>query len=342
MKPYTPFATALLVAASLAVSAQQSKTKAPTEAEEKREIVIEQKKNGQKEKMVIEVNGDKITINGKPIQEYQGNARLVIGDEVIIRGRGHVNADEIVINGSVNARSPRMAIARTGKPKGFLGVVSETTSAGAKITEVVDESAAQKAGLQPNDVITMVGNTPIKTSDDLTRTIGNLAPETTVDISYQRNGKAAKVKATLGKAKEPVAWSFNDYDNVLQEFRLDPPVAGVSPNVRLRGFGQMGGGNWDIFYSDQPKYGMSVEDNADGDGVRVDKVDENSQAATAGLKQNDIITAVDGTAIKTVDQLKEILASSKDKGTLQVAVQRGGKTETLTLRVPKKIKTANL
>jgi serine protease Do len=51
---------------------------------------------------------------------------------------------------------------------------------------------------------------------------------------------------------------------------------------------------------------------------------------------------VDGKAVKTVDSLKDSLGDLKDKSSLEIKILRDGKPQTLSLRVPKKIKTADL
>ncbi|HSU28344.1 MAG TPA: hypothetical protein VLJ68_08180, partial [Chitinophagaceae bacterium] len=75
-------AVALLVPA--AIMAQDEK-KDKEEKENKEKKVIETytitRKNDSKEKVVIEINGDKVTVNGKPLEEYKD------GDVTIRRNR---------------------------------------------------------------------------------------------------------------------------------------------------------------------------------------------------------------------------------------------------------------
>jgi serine protease Do len=94
--------------------------------------------------------------------------------------------------------------------------------------------------------------------------------------------------------------------------------------------------------NDRPKFGMAVEDYADGDGVKVTSVDTASSAEKAGLRKDDIITAVNGEEVKNLDQLRSELNKARQASSIELKVLRAGKTETLTLRVPKKIKTADL
>ena len=97
-----------------------------------------------------------------------------------------------------------------------------------------------------------------------------------------------------------------------------------------------------MFRNDRPKYGMSIEDNAEGDGVKITGVDSASNAMKAGIKENDIITEVEGKPIKGTDELKDALGDVEDKSSISVKVLRNGSTENITLRVPKLIKKADL
>ena len=63
----------------------------------------------------------------------------------------------------------------------FLGVMSEKTEQGAKITDVTKESAAEKAGLKEGDVITKINNSAISGPDDLYKIVGQHKPD---DKSY--------------------------------------------------------------------------------------------------------------------------------------------------------------
>ena len=97
-----------------------------------------------------------------------------------------------------------------------------------------------------------------------------------------------------------------------------------------------------IFRDDRPKYGMSIEDYADGDGVKITGLEDDSNAKKAGLLENDVITQAEGKPVKNVDALKEILGDSRDKSSVSFSVLRNGKNETFTVKVPKIIKKAEL
>jgi putative serine protease PepD len=64
-------------------------------------------------------------------------------------------------------------------------------------------------------------------------------------------------------------------------------------------------------------------------GVGVAQVEAGSAAADAGVQTGDVITAVDGTAVTTPQQLRAIIAAHKPGDTLTLVVRRDGGSKTL-------------
>jgi serine protease Do len=94
--------------------------------------------------------------------------------------------------------------------------------------------------------------------------------------------------------------------------------------------------------SDRPKFGLGIKDNENGDGAVITNIKEEGAAAKAGLKENDVITEVAGTSVKNIEDLKRLLAANSSKTEISVKALRNGSAQTFTLKVPKKIKTAEL
>ncbi|MDZ7954289.1 HhoA/HhoB/HtrA family serine endopeptidase [Nostoc sp. DedQUE09] len=67
-------------------------------------------------------------------------------------------------------------------------------------------------------------------------------------------------------------------------------------------------------------------------GVFVMRVVPNSPAASAGIRRGDVILQVDGKAITSAEQLQNVVEDSRLGQVLQVKVQRGNKTEQLSVR----------
>jgi serine protease Do len=299
-----------LLLASLATSAQEVK-------EEK----IKEKPTAKKEKVVVEVDGDKVTINGKPAAEWNGDEVRIMKDRMP-RMRMGFPLDGDMLNEKIN--------------KAVLGVMSEKADKGARIVEVSKESAAEKAGLKNGDIITKVGDKSIADSDALYEAIGKYNPGDKVSISYLRDGKEQNTSAVLGK-RSPVMerrFNFNDkdfdlaLDGIMENFRMPDGIR--DPREIMEG------------RLNRPKAGIQIEDLENGKGVKVLDVQPELPAAKSGLKKDDIITKAGDTEINSVDDLREILLKAKEGDNLKLSFQRDGKNQSAELRFPKKLKKATL
>ena len=68
-------------------------------------------------------------------------------------------------------------------------------------------------------------------------------------------------------------------------------------------------------------------------GIYVSSVEQFSSAEKAGIKIGDVITAIDGTQVKTMDELNEIKNKHKIGDTITLKVYRDGKTMDITLNL---------
>ena len=71
-------------------------------------------------------------------------------------------------------------------------------------------------------------------------------------------------------------------------------------------------------------------------------MDEDGNAAKAGIKEDDVITEVDGKAVNSADEIAKLIKESKDKVSVKIKLLRKGKIETVEVKIPRKLKTADL
>lgn len=81
----------------------------------------------------------------------------------------------------------------------WLGVTFVMTQDGARITSVVPESPADRAGLREGDVITEVEGEPITPQLPLDEAILSYHPGDHVEITYERGGRSYTVEVILGR-----------------------------------------------------------------------------------------------------------------------------------------------
>jgi serine protease Do len=223
--------------------------------------------------------------------------------------------------------------------RAMLGVVTEKVDEGVKVQEVTKESAAGKAGLKEGDIITKLNDKKIENPDALAKAVKEHKPGDKVTVTYLRDKKENKATAELTKYKGVTAYSFTpgqqNWDFKMPEMDLKeltvPRVQGYPRN-----YGHL------LNYGGQPKLGLSVQDTDDGKGVKVIEVDEESNAAKAGVKENDIITHVNEKEVNSADEVSKLVKENKDKTNLSLKVKRDGKSQTIDVKMPRKLKTADL
>lgn len=301
------------------------------------EIVIVRKGNNS-DKVVVEINGDKVTVNGKPIEDLKDGDVSVRRHKIKdawayadgLQAYGG-NFDKIDFNGMAN----NYKAFSIDSNRAMLGVTTEKAEGGVSIESVTKESAASKAGLKEGDVITKVNDKAIVTPDDLSSVIKKHKPGEKVTVTYLRDKAENKATAELGKWKGSAVFSTGpgNFQFNMDEMNLGTVMPRTHATPRINGT---------YTRSNTPKLGLSVQDSDDGKGVKVLNVDEESNAAKAGLKENDTIVEFDGKVVNSADEVAKLVRESKDKISVMVKVQRSGKSQNIELRMPRKLKTADL
>ncbi len=224
----------------------------------------------------------------------------------------------------------------------MLGVTTEKAEIGVKIQDITKESGAEKAGLKDWDVITKVDDKKIDDPDDLSKIIREHKPGDKVTVTYLRDKKEQKATAELTKWK---GVRLFDGTTPGQNFKLDLGEMDFGKEIpRIMAIPRTPGANaqaW-TWAGGSPKLGLSVQDTDDGKGVKVIEVDDESNAEKAGIKEDDIISEVDGKTVNSTDEMVKTIKESKEKVSIMIKLQRGGKTQNLEVKMPKKIKTADL
>lgn len=129
-----------------------------------------------------------------------------------------------------------------------------------------------------------------------------------------------------GEALKPIAWS--DAKPPLGAF-----VAAPQPDGRPAAFGVLSVLERNLRETDFAFLGVISDVEYNGQGVRVRETQENSAAATAGLKPGDIVLSVNGRAISGLMELKSTLVGTKPGSTvpLRVLTKDGERTIDVTL-----------
>lgn len=327
MKQY--FLKAAGISAMLALAtgafAQEEKTEYPRHSDD---VIIIKPKGNADSKFTVEIKGDNVTINGKPLSEFKNDDISIIRrkDNLRLAEMDAMSAPRTRFRGGPNVYSYGGSdMLMTNSNKAFLGVGTEKTETGEGviIVSITDESAAEKAGLKEGDVITKINDIKVNTPDQLTKAIGTFKPDEKVTVSYKRDNKEQKTTAVLTKRK-------NDL------YALSTPeVEG------FKSFNFDNNNNFNFSFG-KPRLGLKAQETEDGKGLKVLDVDDESPAEKAGIKEGDIITSFDGTEVNNIEKLRDLSKTAIEKGNFKVQVTRDGKQQEINVKIPKNLKTTSL
>jgi serine protease Do len=164
------------------------------------------------------------------------------------------------------------------------------TVAGALVGSVETGSPADKAGLKTGDVIVGVNGKKVDRSSDLPAQIATMAPGTSTKLDVIRGGASQSLSVTLGESKDAQV-ARNDQGSG-EQGRLGLAVRPLAKDEQNQ-IGTSGG--------------LLVE-NATG------------AAARSGIQPGDILLAINGTPITSVDQLRKM--ADKAGKNIALLVQR--------------------
>ena len=179
---------------------------------------------------------------------------------------------------------------------------------GALVNDVRAGSPAEKAGIEPGDVIRSVDGMPIDDSSDLPPVIGAMAPGATAKLSLLRNGKPLERLVTLTQLDESAV------AGAPQRGTPRDRSAGAAGNA-LGLVGQ------DLGADERGQMGLKA-----GEGVAVARIDGKA-VRSAGVRPGDIILRVGTTPVGSAAALDRELGKVRAGQTVMLLVRRGGATQ---------------
>jgi serine protease Do len=281
---------------------------------EKKEIII--KGNDKGEQMVIVVDGDNVTLNGKEITG-DDNKRVMIMKKPLAGAKWQPFGIDSA-----------MGLSRAPRPQlGVLTRLPESGVAGAEVTEVSPGSAALQAGIKAKDIIQSVQGKKIASPEELVAAIRAQKPGDTVTLELLRDGKTTKLQATLGEA--PASAVIRDF-----KFEGAPGMQGILEEMLLDGPTRpmLGEG----MPARKPRLGVQLEETESGKGLKVLEVVPDSPADKSGIKKDDIISQLGDQELGSIDDFRE--GMNKQELESKMEILRGGKKINLVVRFPKPLR----
>ncbi len=186
---------------------------------------------------------------------------------------------------------------------------------GALVNEVFDDSPADEAGIQEEDVIVEFNGKDIDDADDLVRAVRKSEPGRTVEVVVVRDSKEVKLQATLKKRfRERYSYRFRPRVLRIPTIFTGSELAGMELQELNKQLGQ---------YFGAPN----------GRGVLVTEVQEDSPAAEAGFRAGDVIVKVEEERVKDVEDIWDGLEDVEEGEKAKFEFMRKGQRLTLELEL---------
>lgn len=179
-------------------------------------------------------------------------------------------------------------------------------SGGTLVARIVDGGPADKAGIEPGDVITAVNKKTVRNESEAINAIGLMSPGTSVNLSIIRNGKAREVVAKIGEYPSDDIQTPKSKGGSREETAFGLTLQKLSPENRQ-------------------KYNLDSKQ-----GLLVLAVAESSEGERVGLQSGDLIMAVNNKPVADTQTFKNLVKQSGNRVLLRI--ERAGQYFFVPLR----------
>ena len=246
---------------------------------------------------LINMRGEVVGINSQIYSRsggFQGISFAIPIDEAV-RVADQLRASGRVTRGRIGVQIDRVSkeVAESiglGKPRGAL------------VRGVEDGSPAAKAGVEPGDIIVKFDSKDVDNSVDLPRLVGNTRPGTKSRITVFRRGALRDLSITVGEL-EP---------DVLGKAESAPDAVKPKMSSGLQRLGLVL-----AELTDSQKKSLNLSSG----GVRVQQAE--GPAARAGLREGDVIVAINNEDTASLAQVERALAKTDGTRAVNILFRRG-------------------
>jgi len=261
--------------------------------------------------------------SGGPLVDVEG---LVVGMNTAIYSRtGGYNGIGFAVPSNF-AKSVAETLINEGKvSRGYVGVGLQPIdpelhkslnlpkdTAGSLVARVVKGGPAEKAGLEPGDVITAINGKPVRNDSEVINAIGLMRPGTQTELTVLRNGKARTTKISVER------WP-NEPDQLAGADERD---GAGNPAGKL---GPLGMSVAKLSPLMKEKYRIESDT-----GLVITDVKPDSSAARAGIQPGDLILQANGKQVRDPEALSQVIKSGGVRTLLRI--ERSGQFFFVPLR----------
>ncbi len=182
---------------------------------------------------------------------------------------------------------------------------------GVIITEVIEDTPAEKAGIERYDVVVEFNGKKVEMANDFKNRVAMLSPGTKVKLVVIRNGKKKTIKAELGDRDEQIKVANKPSEAIK---KLGLTVKNLNEEMADR-----------LGYKDQ-------------EGVLVAGVESGSEASEEGIRPGMLIMEVDRKPVRNTDDFEKAIEKALESGRILLLVNDGKFRQLIVLKLPKESK----
>ena len=244
---------------------------------------------------LVNTAGELIGINSQILSPSGGN--IGIGFAVPSNMAKNV-MDQLVANGRVHRGLLGVTVQGvTGDLAAGLGL---TKSEGAIVSDVTPGGAAERAGLKRGDVILGYQGRAVIDTNSLRNDIAATKPGSTIALQVMRDGRTSEMKATLAEGDAGKAGRRGAEGTERESGKFGFTVEPITPEIARE---------------------LDLDRNTKG--VVISDVDPSGAAASAGLREGDVIQQINGSAVRSGEDVRTALSAANDKPAVLLIVREG-------------------
>ena len=190
------------------------------------------------------------------------------------------------------------------------------TPAGALVNSVEKGGPADKAGIETSDVIVMFDGKPVESVGDLPRIVAQSKPGSVVEVQVWRKGQFKVLNLTVGEIQGDMAAYRGSSDGKGQ----------TEENTNSAKMPRLGLELAPLTQAQMKEFGVEG-------GLLV--LSAGGASANAGIREGDIILALNNHDILSMEQLKDLMATYKSSRSVALLVRRGQGSIYVPIRLPR-------